>query len=247
MSEAPLLRVEGLAKAYGGPPVLRRVDLELRAGEGVVLLGPNGAGKSTLLRVLAGLHRPQRGRIFLQGRPFHPGDPEHRRAVGFVSHESFLYAGLSARENLRFTADLHGLPGRESLCERALGEVGLDWVGERPVRTFSRGMVQRLSLARSLLHGPRLLLLDEPMSGLDPEGIRRLEERLVSLREAGAGILMASHDLAHVAPVGTRTVFLVRGKLVEPGEVDPTSRPTLEERYREIFGERGARAPGVRR
>jgi heme exporter protein A len=230
-----MLRVEGVVKGYGGPPVLRGVDLALEEGEGLSLLGPNGAGKSTLLRVLAGLHKPQAGAVFLMGERFEGDDPEHRRRIGFVSHESLLYAGLSARENLRFTGALFGLPSLDARIEEVLAQVGLEWVGPRPVRHYSRGMTQRLTLARALLHRPRLLLLDEPMTGLDPAGIRSLEELLVAFRDEGGGILMTTHDLAHVEPVATRIAFLKAGRVVEGGGMERFSGGRLGERYHELF------------
>jgi len=230
-----MLRVTGAIKGYGGPPVLRGVDLALDAGEGLVLLGPNGAGKSTLLRILAGLHKPQQGMVLLQGEEFRGDDPEHRRQIGFVSHESLLYAGLSARENLRFVGSLFGIPRAQERMEEVLQEVGLEWVGTRPVRYYSRGMTQRLTLARALLHHPKLLLLDEPMTGLDPAGIRSLEVLLVAFRRAGGGILMTTHDLSHVEPVATRVAFLKGGRVVEGGSIEEFPGGKLVERYHEIF------------
>lgn len=231
----PLLEVRGLTKGYGGPPVLRGVDLVLHPGQALALLGPNGAGKSTLLRLLAGLHKPQRGEILLAGEPLRSDDAEHRRLLGFVSHELLLYAGLSARENLRFTASLFGLRDAGRRIEEALAAVGLDWVGPRPVRAMSRGMTQRLTTARALLHEPRLLLLDEPMTGLDPAGIRGLEEILVRFREGGGAVLMTTHDLAHVTPVATRVTFLRAGRLAGEEAVAALGPAELEQRYLAIF------------
>jgi len=239
-----MLVLEGLIKGYGGPPVLRGVDLRLEEGEGLVLLGPNGAGKSTLLRLVAGLHKPERGTMRLLGEPFRSDDPEHRRRLGFVSHESLLYAGLSARENLRFVGDLFGLRQRDERIDTVLAEVGLDWVGERPVRAYSRGMTQRLTLARALLHHPRLLLLDEPMTGLDPAGIRSLEALLVRFRQSGGGILMTTHDLAHVRPVATSVAFLSRGRVVDSGSLERYPGEALEARYHELFPAGTAPAAG---
>jgi heme ABC exporter ATP-binding subunit CcmA len=240
----PLLRVRGLVKGYGGPPVLRGVDLDLARGESLVLLGPNGAGKSTLLRLLAGLHKPQQGEVFLDGVPFHTDDAAQRRRLGFVSHDLLLYAGLSARENLRFTASLFGLTAAESRIGEVLAAVGLDWVGDRPLRAYSRGMAQRLTTARALLHRPALLLLDEPMTGLDPAGIRGLEEILASFRAAGGAILMTTHDLAHVAGTGTRAAFLRRGRVEEEVTGSELGAAALEARWLALFpGSRAA--PGV--
>jgi heme ABC exporter ATP-binding subunit CcmA len=232
---APLLRVRGVVKGYGGPPVLRGVDLDLASGESFVLLGPNGAGKSTLLRLLAGLHKPQEGDVRLDGAPFHPDDPAQRRRLGFVSHDLLPYPGLSARENLRFTASLFGLRAAESRIESVLDAVGLDWVGNRPLRAYSRGMAQRLTTARALLHRPALLLLDEPMTGLDPAGIRGLEEILARFRAAGGAVLMTTHDLAHVAGVGTRAAFLRRGRIEEEITGSDLNAAAIESRWLGLF------------
>jgi heme exporter protein A len=230
-----MLRVQGVVKGYGGPPVLKGVDLALEEGEALALLGPNGAGKSTLLRILAGLQKPQQGSLFLMGQPFHGDEPEHRRRIGFVSHESLLYGGLSARENLRFTGALFGLRGADARIEEVLAQVGLEWVGLRPVRHYSRGMTQRLTLARALLHAPRLLLLDEPMTGLDPAGIASLEDLLITFRSRGGGVLMTTHDLSHVQPVATRVAFLKQGRIVEGGRIDESAGDELLLRYQALF------------
>jgi heme exporter protein A len=243
---APLLRVRGVVKGYGGPPVLRGVDLELASGESLVLLGPNGAGKSTLLRLLAGLHKPQQGDVLLDDLPFHPDDPAQRRRLGFVSHDLLLYAGLSARENLRFTASLFGIGAAESRIDSVLAAVGLDWVGDRPLRAYSRGMAQRLTMARALLHRPALLLLDEPMTGLDPAGSRGLEEILARFRAAGGAVLMTTHDLAHVARVGTRAAFLRRGRIDEEVTGADLAATALEVRWLVLFpGSRMARGDAL--
>ena len=228
--------MEGLVKGYGGPPVLRGLDFSLAGGEAMALLGPNGAGKSTLLRLLAGLHKPQQGRVWFAGEEMRSDDAEQRRLLGFFSHELLLYAGLSARENLRFFAALFGLDRADARIEAVLTAVGLDWVGARPVRAMSRGMAQRLTTARALLHEPQLLLLDEPMTGLDPTGIRALEEILVRFRERGGAILLTTHDLAHVRPVATRVAFLRQGKLAADEPAATLTGGRLEERWGEIFG-----------
>lgn len=235
----PLLVARGLTKGYGGPPVLRNLDLDLAQGSGLALLGPNGSGKSTLLRLLAGLHRPERGTIRFRDHQFDPRDAEQRRRIGFLSHQSLSYDGLSARENLRLIARLHSLPDPDAAVSSALSEVGLEWVGERPVRTFSRGMSQRLSLARALLHRPELLLLDEPMSALDPEGCRALEESLVRLRAGGTAILMASHDLAHLGRIATSVGLLRHGRIEIIDGIDPLDTAAVEAAYRDAFAVRG--------
>lgn len=234
-----MLEARGLVKGYGGAPVLAGVDLRLARGEAMLLLGPNGAGKSTLLHVLAGLQKHQQGRIELDGEPFRPADPRQRRLIGFAGHESLLYGGLSGRENLRFTAALFGLPDPAGLADRSLGRIGLLAAGSRPVREYSRGMAQRLSLGRALMHQPKLLLLDEPGSGLDPDAMHWLGRTLVEFREGGGALIMAAHDPAHAEPAATRASFLSRGRLVEAGS-GSCSAAALKAAYRDLFTRRAS-------
>ncbi|MDM7916547.1 MAG: heme ABC exporter ATP-binding protein CcmA, partial [Candidatus Eisenbacteria bacterium] len=216
---------------YGGPPVLRAVSFSLARGEGLVLLGPNGAGKSTLLRVLAGLHHPGGGAIRIEGRQASFREAAVRRGIGFVSHETYLYDPLTARENLRFFGSLYGIHDRERI-DRALADAGLARFADRPVGSFSRGMAQRLTLARARLHRPPLWLLDEPFTGLDPVAAKELEETLRSFRLGGGAFLMATHDLAHVPGVGTRLLILRLGRIVHEEPLDEADSRLLEELYR---------------
>ncbi len=221
MSGPPIL-AEGLRRNYAGTPVLVGVDLRVEAGELVVLLGSNGAGKTTLLRVLATLLRPSSGSLSLFGV-----DPRSaRRRVGYVGHESGCYADLSGLENLTFHASLHGVPS--SRVSELLEWAGLMSAAGRPLRTYSRGMSQRLALARALLHRPDLLLLDEPYSGLDPAAAASVDALLVDLRSAGHTIVLTTHDLARVVPMATRTAILHRGRIAwtseGPAEVTVVAR-----------------------
>ncbi len=225
-----LLEVSGVRHDFGGPEVLRGVDLSLQSGDGFALLGPNGAGKSTLIRLLAGLARPRRGEIRLIGRSVR----ESRARIGLVAHESMVYEGLSAAENLALTARLYGLDRVEQRVRQGLEEIRLDWTGEKPVGDFSRGMTQRLSLARALLPEPRLLLLDEPFSGLDPDGVRILSDLLVRRREAGVTIFLTTHDLPHLARVANQIGWLEKGK-VRLSDLDPGRPDQVHEAYCEIF------------
>jgi len=226
-----LLEIEGLTKGYGGPQVLRGVSFSVDRGEGLVLLGPNGAGKSTLLRILAGIHRQGGGAIRIDGVRASFRDGDVRRKVGFVSHETFLYEALTAQENLRFFAGLYGIRGHAAIDE-ALREVGLERFAARPVSSFSRGMAQRLTLARALIHRPPLLLLDEPFTGLDPVAAHDLETRLQSVLRDGGAFVMATHDLAHVSGVGTRLLVLRAGRIVHEEDLAAATHARLEEIYR---------------
>jgi heme exporter protein A len=195
-------------QAYGRQSALRGVDLSLRAGEAVALLGPNGAGKSTLLRVLSSLERPARGTVSWEGRA---ADAEVRRSVGLVAHESLCYGDLSGRENLEFFARLYGV--ELAKVGPMLERIGLTEAADRAVRTYSRGMLQRISLGRALLPSPSLLLLDEPFTGLDRAGVALLGQLLAAEKARGAALLIVSHDLPAIAPLCDRVVVLAKGKV----------------------------------
>jgi heme exporter protein A len=209
----PPIVAEGLRREFGGIPVLAGIDLTVAAGELVVLLGANGAGKTTLLRVLATLLRPSGGTLRLFGEDASRHPPAARRRVGHVGHESACYPDLTGRENLRFYAELHGVPDPESRITELLRWAGLEEAARRAVRVYSRGMVQRLALARALLHGPELLLLDEPFSGLDPSASARLQSLLAELRRSGHAIVLSTHDVERVAAIATRVAILHRGRI----------------------------------
>jgi len=219
------VRAEGLVRAFAGTPVLAGVDLVVRAGEAVVLLGPNGAGKTTLLRMLALLLRPGGGRLVLFGVDAGAAPPALRRRIGYVGHESLCYPDLTAAENLGFYARLFDVPDGAARVAELIAWAGLEAHARRPVRAYSRGMVQRLALARALLHGPDLLLLDEPFTGLDAEAVAALQQQLGALRAAGHAIVLTTHDLERAAPVATRLAILHRGRIAwaRDGAPEPTA------------------------
>jgi heme ABC exporter ATP-binding subunit CcmA len=209
----PPIVAEGLRRDFGGAPVLAGLDLTVDAGELVVLLGANGAGKTTLLRVLATLLRPSGGSLRIFGEDASRRPPAARRRLGHVGHESACYPDLTGQENLQFYAELHGVPDPAGRIADLLRWAGLVGAARRPVRVYSRGMAQRLALARALLHGPELLLLDEPFSGLDPAGTTRLQTLLAELRLSGHAIVLSTHDIERVAPAATRVAILHRGRI----------------------------------
>ncbi len=212
MDGAPVC-AEGLERGFGSVRVLAGVDLTVQAGETVALFGPNGAGKTTLLRVLALLLRPSGGRLRLFGTDVRVAPPGLRRRVGYVGHESLCYPDLTAAENLDFYARLFAVPDPAARVAELIAWAGLEAAARRPVRTYSRGMAQRLALARALLHAPDLLLLDEPYSGLDPQAVEALQERLAALRLAGHSIVLTTHDIERAAPVATRLAILHHGRI----------------------------------
>ena len=210
---SPAVSAVGVCRTLAGTSVLDGVELEVAPGEVVALLGPNGAGKTTLLRVLALLLRPSAGRLALFGLDTADASPSLRSRIGWVGHESACYPDLTAAENLAFYAALFRLSEPARRVHEALAWSGLDSTGRRPVRAFSRGMSQRLALARALLHTPDLLLLDEPFTGLDQEAITTLQEKLAALAQAGHTIIMATHDVERVQPIATRFAILRRGRI----------------------------------
>ena len=213
MSDAGTLavRLAAAGRRYGPFVALEETDLTSARGEAVAVLGANGAGKTTLLRVTAGLLRATSGTIELFGVAL-PGNAELRARVGVVSHETFLYSDLSANENLDFYAQLYGVTDA-SRAKHLLDELGLADAAERAVRTYSRGMAQRLALARALLHRPELLILDEPGAGLDPAGAELAETILLRARAEGVTMLFTSHDFDAAARLASRAVVIDRGRV----------------------------------
>lgn len=210
-----MIRIDGLVKNYNLTPVLRGVNLHVGEGEFVTLVGPNGAGKSTLLRIVATLLKPTAGEVKVGGWPLPHYAHRIRRHIGLVSHHSLLYGDLSSAENLSFFARLYRLDNADERVANALKQVGLLARQRDPVRTFSRGMVQRLAIARATLHEPDVLLLDEPYTGLDQEAARLLDDLLGRQSENGRTILMITHDLLHGLTLGDRIAILNRGKIVD--------------------------------
>jgi heme ABC exporter ATP-binding subunit CcmA len=212
LSEAAgAVAVEGLAKRFGPVVALAGLDFSVPAGSVLAVLGPNGAGKSTLLRLLAGLARPSAGRVRIG--PASDGDRRRMRGrVGYVGHATFLYPHLTARENLLFAARLYGVPEPGRRADALLVEQGLEALAARPAGSLSRGQMQRLAIARGLVHDPPVVLLDEPFTGLDPSSADRLAARVRALAAAGRAVVLVTHDLAQAATLGDRALLLVRGR-----------------------------------
>jgi len=194
--------------------VLRGVDLSIQSGEFVALLGPNGAGKSTLLRIVASLARPTLGRVRVAGFDLPNQADEVRRLLGVVSHNPLLYGDLSAEENLRFYGELYAVENLSTRISDVLELVGLVKRRGDLVRTFSRGMAQRLTIGRAILHAPQVMLFDEPHTGLDQTASAILDSILKEVTGQGCTVLMISHDLAHALTLAQRVAILARGKIV---------------------------------
>jgi len=206
--------VRDVSRHYGRRRALSRVSLACRAGEVLGLLGPNGAGKSTLLAILATILAPSAGQVRYGSLVPDDAGPALRARLGFLSHDLHLYPELTARENLVFFARLYGLAGVEPRVDQALAHAGLSARGNDLVSGFSRGMRQRLALERALLHDPRLLLLDEPFTGLDDASVGALVQRLRGLRDAGRIVVVVTHDLDVAEALLDRLAVLKEGRLV---------------------------------
>jgi heme exporter protein A len=206
------IRFENVEKRYGSLYAVRRVSLEIRAGECVALAGRNGSGKTTLLRIAARLVRASSGVVRFLSSSGEAADSAER--TGFVAHATMVYDELTAEENLVLFAKLQGIGKPEERAAALLEEVGLLERRDSLVRTFSRGMRQRVAIARALLNEPSVLLLDEPATGLDPEGITWLANTLRQMRDAGRTLLISVHGESEISSLATRAVRLDAGSVV---------------------------------
>ena len=225
------VQVFDVSRHFGRRRALANISLTAGAGDIVGLLGPNGAGKSTLITMLATLATPSKGEIRYGTATASRLGPALRTRIGLLAHELHLYPELSARQNLRFFAELYGLDARAPVDE-ALESAGLADRGDEPVSAFSRGMRQRLALERSLLHAPRLVLLDEPFTGLDDRAVGLISDRLRRLAAAGAIVLLATHDLDLADGLVSRVALIRDGRLL----LDEPASPGLRARYRSRIG-----------
>ena len=209
------LAVDGVWKYFGDYPALRAVTLKVPEGACLALLGRNGAGKTTLLRILANLSRPTQGAITMFGVPA-KGD-SFRGKIGYLGHGIGIYDDLSALENLLLFGRLHSIANPEAAANRALDRVGLSRVRDGLAREFSRGMRQRLAVARAFQHNPKVLLLDEPFTSLDDKAIAVLQQLLAEARSEGATIIMSTHQLREAMELASHVALLERGKIVHFG------------------------------
>lgn len=218
-----MIEVCKLTKTFGQRVVLRGLDLTIAEGDFVTLMGANGAGKTTLLHLVANLSKPTAGDIFINGYRLADAASQLRRFIGLVSHKTLLYDDLTGDQNLRFYARLYDLPDASARIKTVLQQVGLWGRQHDPVRTYSRGMQQRLAIARAILHNPPILLLDEPDTGLDQHASDRLGSLLGAVGISQRTILMTTHNLERGLSLGNRVVILAKGKIaydVKRAEVD---------------------------
>ncbi|MGE5647949.1 MAG: heme ABC exporter ATP-binding protein CcmA [Acidobacteriota bacterium] len=213
------VEVAGVWKYYGDYPALRDISFTVEPGACMALLGRNGAGKTTLLRIVAGLARAARGTVNICGRDTR--ERETRQQIGVIGHGISLYDELSAYENLKLFAGMYGLPDADRVVAEWLERTGLDKVRDGLVREFSRGMRQRLAVARAFLHDPSVLLLDEPFTALDDRAIALLQSLLRDASSEGRTIVLSTHQLREALDLATHVTLLVRGRLAHTGERTP--------------------------
>ncbi len=231
--DVPVLIARGLVRKFGIRRAVNDVSLSLAAGECLALFGPNGAGKTSLLRMLGGLLKPDEGSAILYSHAL-PGNAEVRRLVGIISHNTMLYASLTAMENLIFAAECYGIRDARGAARRALERLKVADRGDSPVRMLSRGLQQRVSIARALVHNPRMLLLDEPYTGLDDVGARALTSALKELKSDGAAMVLVTHHLVEGLELSTHAAIMLGGRLIsfERTDTEGFDSAGYGERYR---------------
>jgi heme exporter protein A len=230
-----MIEVKKLIKRFGLKTVLRGLDFHVEPGEFVALLGPNGAGKTTFLRILASLSRPSLGYVSIAGHTLPHQAAQVRRKLGVVSHMPLLYADLTAEENLMFYARMYDIPNESQRINDVLGMVGLENRRKDLVRTFSRGMQQRLAIGRAVIHDPEVMLFDEPYTGLDQDASTMLDDVLRNVAARGRTVVMTSHDLARAEELASRFDVLSRGVIAASCKIDELGSGNLLTFYKQAI------------
>ena len=225
------IQVQGLTKSFGNHTALRGIDLKVSHGESVVIFGPNGAGKTTLIKMLATILKPSSGKITVAGLEFKDKAEEIRRQIGVVSHQTFLYDNLTAYENLEFYGRMYDVPRRKERIHETADTVGMASRLHDRVGTLSRGMQQRLSIARALLHNPSIMLLDEPETGLDQQSSSIVWKVLQRGTERKRTIILATHSLGRGLELCDRLLILARGKIAYESAKQGLDLADLEQAY----------------
>ncbi len=235
-ADAPLLLARDLTKTFGRFTALRSLSLAVPEGEFLTIVGRNGAGKTTFLKIVSSIVTSYTGEVLLEGRDLKSADEGTRRKIGFVSHDSLLYKDLTVRDNLSFYARMYGVPDRDRKVAGMIQRVGLEAKSDVLVSALSRGMKQRLSLARAFIHEPSVLLLDEPFTGLDERASEILEEVLAGFKRSRGTIVMVTHDIDRGWTHADRVVVFDKGTVAK--EISPREM-TLDDfknEYRRILG-----------
>jgi len=232
-----IIEARGLVKKFGVKTVLRKIDLSLKKGDFLALFGPNGAGKTTLIQILCFLMRPTSGSVWFAGFDAGYDRETLHKIIGVVSHNTFLYNNLSACENLKFYGRMYEVINLEERIEEVMELVGLREYMKDHVQTFSRGMQQRLSVARAIIHDPLIFFLDEPFTGMDQHGVEDFKQILKKFREQGKTIVMTSHDLDRGLELCTQAAILRSGNLVYKEAVAKIIQDDFKGIYFKLTGE----------
>jgi len=232
-----MVEVRGLTRSFGKIVALDKLDLVIREGEFLTVFGPNGAGKTTLIGILSALVKPTSGQILFSGRSIQSNSNQLRRSIGVIEHQPLLYTQLTARENLRFFARMYGIDRPGKRIDEVLGAIDLLHRSHDLAGTFSRGMTQRLSIARAMLHEPSIYLLDEPYSGLDQHSADALRDLLARLREQGKTILMTTHNLERGFELSDRNIIMIKGRVEFDKASAGTDVEVIRKAYYQLIGE----------
>lgn len=226
-----MIEIKKLMKQADNKLILRGVDLSIKQGETVAILGPNGAGKSTLLKVLATLIKPTSGMVKINGLDLKKDHIEVKKLFGYLPHSSLLYDHYTPLENLIFFGKLYNVGNVEARARELVKEVGLSFFINEPVKNFSRGMIQRIAIARAIIHEPKILLLDEPHTGLDQGAISILNNVVLSMKKKGATTLMVTHDFKQAAKICDRIIIIKNGKIADDFRINAQSLGLVSEKY----------------
>ena len=231
----PVVHATGLAKSFGRRTAVANVDLSLGVGDCLALFGPNGAGKTTLLRLLAGLLKPSSGRARVMGVDVRR-DAGARAGIGLISHHSMLYSPLTVIENVEFSAKLQGLPDARAAAMTALATMRVKERADTRVRDLSRGLQQRVSIARAMVHGPSVVLLDEPYTGLDDVGAQALTELLRAMLARGSTLILVTHNVPEGLALGTHAAVMTAGRIasIERRPASGFDAPRFLNHYRDL-------------
>ncbi len=226
-----MIEIKKLTKQADNKVILRGVDLSIKKGETIAILGPNGAGKSTLLKVLATLIKPTSGLVKINGLDLKKDHIEIKKLFGYLPHSSLLYDQYSPLENLVFFGNIYGVKDVEQRAIKLVKDVGLSFFLNEPVKNFSRGMIQRIAIARAIIHEPEVLLLDEPHTGLDQGAISILNNVILSMKAKGTTTLMVTHDFKQAAEICDRIIIVKNGKIVDDFKIENRNLGFLSEKY----------------
>lgn len=226
-----MIEIKKLTKQADNKLILRGIDLSITQGETVAILGPNGAGKSTLLKVLATLIKPASGLVKINGLDLQKDHIEVKKMFGYLPHSSLLYDHYTPLENLVFFGNLYGVKDVENRARKLVNEVGLSFFINEPVKNFSRGMIQRIAIARAIIHEPKIMLLDEPHTGLDQGAITILNNVVLSMKEKGCTTLMVTHDFKQAAAICDRIIIVKNGKIADDFKINNKSLSLVSEKY----------------